>query len=163
MLCSVRYCINGRYCSTTTVTVGTIAHVTMLSSIIWDWFSLQPGKLKKGPLEIQHPKFEHSRLDLTESVHEFNPYFWNIIFSIISLCLYDLVCKYVLSFNRLYCNSLEGSCYQAIVYLGFNYIIWADSWQNQQNIKSLNPDDGHQWVEAIEVSLMVQFPAISVG
>ena len=28
------------------------------------------NNLKKDPLEIQHPKFENSRLDLTESVRE---------------------------------------------------------------------------------------------
>ena len=30
----------------------------------------ESNNLKGDPLEIQHPKFENSRLDLTESVHE---------------------------------------------------------------------------------------------
>ena len=30
----------------------------------------ESNKLKGDPLEVQHPKFENSRLGLTESVHE---------------------------------------------------------------------------------------------
>ena len=30
----------------------------------------ESNNLKEDPLEIQHPKFENSRLGLTESIHE---------------------------------------------------------------------------------------------